>query len=202
MDNKKIIILIIFFSMIFIIGAVFITYNLTKVQYEAEAKINSNQNMEESEWNNLDENIIGNYLVTTSSSDEIKVSPNADITFNIYYKKCGHTVKNKEKVKSNIVNLTKKEIEKEYAGWKVNFFSNNNVELYKEDEYECGEHFLAIEENGKISVYKTSMDGEKEIINNTAIETQYLPGIDRESLKKGVEIIGEENLNIFIENFE
>lgn len=141
-------------------------------------------------------------IVSTSSNNIEKISPNAIIIFNKYYKDCGHTVKTREDVKEELVNCTKEELEKIYSDWNVLRFSKSEVELYKEFDEECDEHYLVKDDEGVISIYKIDENNNLEKIQDTEISTQYLSEIDLISLKEGVSLVGKEELNAYIENFE
>src|SRR5574344_845277 len=77
------------------------------------------------------------YSIKTSNTETIKISPEATMIFDKYYKKCGHTVVVKEKVTQKMVNLTEREFAKIYNDWQLIRFSNNEIELKKEFEGEC-----------------------------------------------------------------
>ena len=148
-----------------------------------------------------DDNVIINNIVTTSSSTE-KISPNAIMIFNEYYKECGHTIKTREDIKEELVNCTKEEVETLCSNWQILRFSTTEIELYKESEGECDEHYLVKDNEGVIIIYKIDKNNSMEVLQNTEISTQYLSDIDLMSLKEGVFLVGKEELNAYIENFE
>lgn len=186
-----------------IIGVMtFIIYNLNKTAPSKESKeqnIQVNQmNMQYLNTNQQEKN----ETIKTSSIEETKISPNAIIIFNKYYKECQHTITKREDITNDMVNLTKSEFQKLYSDWKITSFENNKIELYKEFDGECGEHYLVKENNGYISIYKTDLSGNITLIKNTEISTNCLPDVDIEKLKSGVSLIGKEELNSYLENFE
>ena len=148
------------------------------------------------------ENIINEVVTKVSAANEIKISPNAQITYFKLYKDCGHVVKTKEKVSENMVNLNKSEMENLYSDWQINKFTNNEIELYKEYEGNCNEHYLVKEENEFITIYNIENSGELSLKEQTEISTKYLSTSDVKELKDGVKLYGKENLNAYIENFE
>lgn len=201
MGKKSTIVLLTIISIAIIILAVVIVYNITKVKNNEQADISGSINIEEFASNTIDENAIGNYIVTTNA-DEEKVTPNTKITFYKKYTDCGHTIKEKSTAEASIVNLTEEELRKVYKDWDVIYFSKDLIEVYKEMPGQCGEHYLVKENEGIISVYKVTNNGETILMENTEIEIGYLPDIDRMNLKNGVKIIGKEELNSYLENFE
>lgn len=177
-----------------------IIYNLKSSKVESKQEMLGNIKKEES-INKTYENEVENTIYTSTNAEE-KISPNALIIFEKYYKDCKHTIIKRENVESSMVNMTKEKFEKLYSDWKIVKFSNNEIELYKEFEGECGEHYLVKEKDGFISIYKIGSNGDEILLKDTEISTQYLPDIDVKKLKEGVKLTGKEELNSYIENFE
>ena len=71
-------------------------------------------------------------IITTSYSNT-KISPDAILSFNTYYKGCGHTVKEEKKAEEDIINKTEQDIIEKYIEWDIKKFSTDNVVLYKEN---------------------------------------------------------------------
>lgn len=151
--------------------------------------------------NEINENEIGNYLVSVSQIEK-KVSPTANLIFQTKYQGCGHIINQREKVEGKLVNLTEEEFNDLYANWTVERFGNEEIILYQEVPGECGEHFQVRENNGKVCIYKISPSNDLILEETTQIETKYLPDIDQKNLQNGVTIIGQEALISYIENFE
>lgn len=147
------------------------------------------------------ENIVVEKTVKTNA-EEIKISPNTTITFLKCYKKCGHTVKTKEIVTENMVNLTQEDFSKLYSDWQINKFTNSEIELYKEFDGSCGEHYLVKSLNGFIAIYTIKGDNSIELNETTDIAVKYLALEDMNELENGIILYGKENLNSYIENFE
>ena len=193
---------------IIIIATIFaITIGITVMIYKInQSKISQNYNDEpkiiNSITNNENKNFIDDYATEKTSVTEEKVSPNALIIFNRYYKGCNHTTKRKENVTEKMVNKTKEEIEDMYFDWELIGFKSNEIELYKEFDGECDEHYIVKEDDGIITIFKTDENGNERIVERTEISTNYLPEQDVEVIKNGVSIYGRENLNAYLENFE
>lgn len=147
------------------------------------------------------EEIQENEAIITNSDNE-KISPNCRITFKKYYNKCKDTINEYKTVPQNLVNKTKEELQEEYNDWEIRNFSENEIELYKEYDGECNEHYILKDNNGKISIYKYSENGEEELYENTEIATDYLTPTDKINIKNGLKVNGKEELNEVIESFE
>jgi hypothetical protein len=140
-------------------------------------------------------------VVNTSSADET-VSPNAKIIMTETFERCGHTVTVKEDVPREIVNLTKDKVYMYYKDWNVDEFNKNEIKISRKNKGICNEHYIIGESNGFISISTKNDIGEYIFKGLTDISVQYLPEKDLESLEKGIEIIGKENLNKYLEDFE
>lgn len=144
---------------------------------------------------------IQNKLIETNSQEE-KISPNASITLNKYYTKCGHTSSKYMEVPEELVNKTKAELQEKYAGWEISKFTDSEIVLEKEEPGECGEHFIVREDNGKITIYEVLADGTEREYERTEIATEYLTETDKNNIKKGIIVNGKQDLNQLIEDFE
>ena len=143
------------------------------------------------------------YTTVPTSYDEVKLSPNAILTFLKHYDECGHTLKEKENISAEMANITRNEFSKLYSDWKIKNFSNTEVELYKDFSGNCGEHFVVkSSSDGFVEIYRIKDDGTYELHETTEIAIKYLPNDDRKELENGVILYGKENLNSYIENFE
>ena len=136
------------------------------------------------------------------SETETKVSPNAELVLKNYYNECGNTTDEVREVTNDMVNKKQKEIEELYPDYKIESFDNDKIVLLKEEEGQCDEHYIVKDENSNIVIYKLLVDGTEEIYQNTGISTEYLPETDKISLRDGIKILGRENLNSLIEDFE
>lgn len=133
---------------------------------------------------------------------EEKISPNCFITEKTYYKKCGHTTSEYIELPKELVNKTKQEVQEKYADYEIETFESNNIILYKEQEGECGEHFLVKDNEGTVTIYQILENGTKKEYEATDITTEYLPETDKINMHNGIEVTGKQELNQLIENFE
>ena len=133
---------------------------------------------------------------------ETVVSPNAELTITENFKKCGHTITKKEEVPREIINLNEEKVKEFYSGWNLDSFSSDEIAISKEYNQICGEHYILRESDGYISISAKNDIGEYIFKALTDISVQYLPEADLKNLEKGIEIVGRENLNKFLEDFE
>lgn len=139
-------------------------------------------------------------------SKEDKIGANTQVVLKTSYSLCGHEEEKIEE-KSNVINLKKEELEKIYKGWNITNFSSDEVDLEREVDGICGEHYIITEENGFVVVYKKNVNdttgkvGKEEFIT-TDISVEYLPQEDLDNIRSGEEIYGKENLNRFLEDYE
>ena len=197
------------FIIIAIFGGIVVSLYMMKISGNKESKVEKNQNFEVSdkitdecveEYNNLE--IAKEEVEETTSKEEEKISPNAIIIFEKYYKECEHTTSRYEEVSSNLVNATKSQIEETYKGWNIKEFSKDKIVLYQEKEGQCGEHYMLRSVDGKINIYKLDEIGNEELLDETDIATEYLTEMDMIDIENGLIVYGKENLNQLLEDFE
>lgn len=140
-------------------------------------------------------------IITTSYSNT-KISPDAILSFNTYYKGCGHTVKEEKKAEEDIINKTEQDIIEKYIEWDIKKFSTDNVVLYKEVEGSCDNDYIIKEKDGNIVIFKLDNKDREILYDVTSIEVQYLPETDLKQLKDGIKVNGLEKVNQIIEDFE
>ena len=149
----------------------------------------------------LAEEEIQNEVLDTSVSEKL-VSPNAQVVITQNYKKCGHASTTTEIVPREIVNLNEEKVREYYSEWEVEQFSTDEIKISKVNSGICKEHYIIRESDGFLSINCKNDIGEYIFKGLTDISVQYLPEEDLERLHKGIEIVGRENLNKFLEDFE
>lgn len=145
---------------------------------------------------------IENQIVVETSSNEEKTSPNATITFETYFNKCGHSYINKEKIKNDEVNKTKEEFEKLYTKWQIKEFNSGDIKLYREENGICDNHYMIREKDGHITIFSIDKDGNEKLKKETDITTQYLPERDNELLQNGIKVNSEKELEEVLSDYE
>lgn len=137
-----------------------------------------------------------------TASQEVRVNPTARIKMRQYYKKCGHTTENDFSVPEDIINMNKKQVENYYFGWNVESFSSSEIVVSKVNSGICDEHYIIKDVDGLVNVYYIDDSSNESLVYSTEIETKYLPKEDSEKLKKGISIVGKENLSSLLEDYE
>ena len=105
---------------------------------------------------------IKNETIVTDTNDE-KISPNASIVFKRYYSGCGHEMSSYVEVTEDLVNKTREEIKEKYKDWEIEKFSSSEIVLNKNENGNCGEHFVVREEGGRIIIFQIKDDTKEEI---------------------------------------
>lgn len=152
--------------------------------------------------NSENNNNIENSVIVKTSSGEEKTTPNTIIIFESYYSKCGHSKIRSEKISNEYVNKTEEEIQKIYSDWEIKSFSSDRIELYKNENSLCGNHYIVKEENGYVTVYNINKDGQEVLSDKTDISTQYLPKDDNDLLKNGIKANSASQLEQILADFE
>lgn len=163
--------------------------------------VNSQRLAEIEESDNTSSQIELNETVTTSSSD-MKISPNAIVIKKIYYKSCDHLIRENIDIPANLINQSEEEVENYYSDWKVEECSANEIVIYKEVKGICNEHYVIKDHNGVLGIYTENDENVQEWKEDTEIETQYLPEKDIEEFRVGVSVFGKTNLYSFLEDYE
>ena len=152
--------------------------------------------------NNENSNDVENSVILKTSSGEEKTTPNTLIIFESYYSKCGHSKIRSEKIANEYVNKTKEEMQKIYSDWEIRSFSSDRIELFKNENSLCGNHYIVREENGYVTVYNINKDGQEVLSDKTDISTKYLPKDDNDLLKKGIKANSTSQLEQILADFE
>lgn len=198
--NKTILTMI---SIIVVIAAIITAVAIFKPK---ESEIPQNISTKVSDENILDDcteeyQEMQNEIIKTNAEEE-KISPNASITLKKTYKKCGHTTSKYQEISEELVNKTEEELQEIYEGWTIEKFSDTQIVLSKQEEGECGEHYIVKDHEGKVTIYEVLEDGSQKEYEVTDISTEYLTETDKMNMENGIEVNGKQNLNQLIEDFE
>ena len=170
--------------------------------YIYKTKIAQQQNIA---TNTLEENLIKeerNITIEQVNTQEEKVTPNTQFVLQKHYETCGHTTINYVEIPSKIVNMTKDELQKEYASWEIKQFGAEEVILAKQEDGTCDQHYILREKDGYIAVYWVNKDGKESLKEVTGIATEYLTQNDLMEIEEGICVYGLQELNSKIEDYE
>ena len=169
---------------------------------------NYNNNTESYNTKNLNESLeytnnIEISSITTSGAEEEKTTPNTLIIYKTYYTKCKHYVQEYEEIDFSLVNCNEEEFKENMRGkWDVEKFSSEEIEVSKEIEDFCNQHYKLKLENDVVVIYTIDENGIETEYEVTNITTEYLTQEDILRLKTGILIYGKENLTSTIEDYE
>ena len=187
---------IIIFAVLVVIGIIIYKNTNTNLGMKVEDELAK-------DINKIEENLINsNIELVTTASEEEKTSPTCWFIFKTYYTKCEHITIEKDQVQEVMVNKTKEELEKIYRNWNIVTFRSDEVLFYKELEEICDEHYMLKELDGYIAIYTLDEQDNPTLKEMTAIVTAYLPEEDVQRLKEGIKLIGKEELNQALEDYE
>lgn len=197
--NKFIIILL---SVVVIIASIITAVVIYNGEDEEQAKV-SIKNIEENTTNTLNNTINSdNQNVIETNVKEVRISPNAFITFKEIYEGCGHTKVDFVEVPQDFVNLSEDELKDKYSDWNIEKFTDTDIVLSKEFNGSCDEHFIVKDVNGVVTVFRIKEDNTEEEYQVTDIATEYLTDTDKLEMEKGIRVNGKQNLNQLIEDYE
>lgn len=148
-----------------------------------------------------EENIEITSLEVTSKEEE-KTTPNSLMVYKIYYTKCKHYIQEYEDIDTSLVNLNEEELKEKCRQWDIEKFSAEEIELSKEIEEFCNQHYKLILENKVIVIYNVDENGVETEYEQTEITTEYLTSEDILKLTTGIYVYGKENLTSTIEDYE
>lgn len=143
-----------------------------------------------------------NKTTISASSQKVKAAPNTVVTYETYYKKCGHLIVEKKAIEAQEVNETEDYFKNKYSDWTIKKFTSNEIELYKEINDICNKHYVLHDSNGYIAIYTIDGNGKENLKENTGISTKYLPNEDITLLEKGVKANGDNELAEKLSDFE
>ena len=183
-----------------ILSIIFISYISVKNNEQESKKIAEKVTDECTEdWEEYTASLVRS---AQANSKENVVSPNTKMVFKEYYKSCGHEEVIEQEVSEEVVNMYEEQIKEKYSDYQIQEFSKDQISLYKEKEGLCDKHYLLIEEEGYLAIYKLENSGEKELMSKTNISSEYLTDVDNIQLKQGIYVYGLDELNKALEDFE
>lgn len=150
---------------------------------------------------NQNEKQIENEVISTSIA-ETKLSPNCTITEKQYFKGCDHFIKEIKEIPEEWINFTEEQVKEQYADWKIESLTNNEIIVSQEKEGYCGMHYIVKEHGEVLGIYTTDETGEETWKEDTDIATRYLTEEDLIKVQEGIKAIGDDQLHSVLEDFE
>ena len=199
MSKSRYTYIVIGICMVIMIGCIIIScISIKNVKENGETKTSKITDECTEEW----EEYRNSFNTTEVNSNEKVVLPESKIIFKDYYKSCGHIEIIEEMASEKIVNMNEKELEKQYSDYDIKEFSKKEIILYRELDGLCDKHYLLVEEEGYVAIYKLQNNGDRVLIAKTNISSEYLTEADNVQLKQGIYVYGIEELNRTLEDFE
>lgn len=137
-----------------------------------------------------------------TNSEEEKVGPNTNLKLKKIYTDCKHIINETVELPPEIINMNKDELESEYKDWKLEEFSQEEIVLSREYSGICNEHYIVRIVGEVLGIYTLDEESKAVLKEKTEIYVNYLPQNDILRLKEGIEVIGKENLNSLLEDYE
>lgn len=137
----------------------------------------------------------------TVSLDEIKLSPNAQMTIKKKFKLCGHTNTNQMQIPIEMVNYTETEVKQKYTGWVIEKFAQDELVLSKEIEANCDSHYVLKIDDQKLKIYNEITADKSNFVEEVDIDVNLIPSVEINDLQDGIRVYGEDELNSLIENY-
>ena len=148
-------------------------------------------------------NTVNVAVSTSANTSEIKISPECKLDFKTLYTVCNHTIETSEQVSNDLVNLGEDECKAKYPDWQIQNFTSDKIDLYREVNDYCHQHYMLKDDNGYIGIYNLDQNDNVTGLNKmTDISTEYLTDTDVLGLQKGIRVYTDVNLNKMLEDFQ
>lgn len=131
-----------------------------------------------------------------------KTTPNTLMIYRTYYTRCRHYVQEYKNIDILFVNLTEEELSEKCKKWDIDKFSVEEIEMSREEEGFCGEHYKIKLKDNIIVIYNIDENGVETEYEHTGITNEYLTQEDILKLTSGIYIYGRENLTNILEDYE
>ena len=192
--NKKIAITISIISIV-LLGAIF-----GYIMFDSQPEVNEDTMLDNENVLAIENN--QEISAVQTAVEEVRTTPNTLVIYKTYYTVCKHYIQRYEDIDISLVNLTEKEFKEKNREWSIEKFSAEEIELSKEEEAFCNEHYKLKLENNVIVIYKIDEAGKETEYEQTGITTEYLTNEDILKLTTGIEVYGKENLTSTMEDYE
>ena len=146
-------------------------------------------------------------LLKEVNAETDKVSFDAEILVTETFDECMHYDEYNIKLDDRVINLNEEEVKKyfEEKGYDIRNFNSKKIELLKNNEGICENHYVIKSDNDSdvfLNIYKKDEEGELEFYKQTDIAKEFLTDMDKELFESGVEVLGIENIEKVLEDYE
>lgn len=129
------------------------------------------------------------------------LTPNTQLIFKTYFSSCKHTAEKAVQAANDEVNMNEEQLKEKYIGWEVTGFSPPIVELSRNIETYCPNHYIISVDNGFIAIFVYDGDGNKILQEKTDISLATLTPEDQQALRYGIVVDTEDQKEQTLEGF-
>lgn len=137
----------------------------------------------------------------TVSSQEDYMAPNTQLIFKTYFNSCGHTVEKAVQASKDEINMTEIQLKEKYIDWEITAFSPPIVEVSRNIDTYCPNHYIIGEEDGYITIFVYNENGQKLVQEKTDISLATLTPEDQQALRGGIVVDTENQKEQTLEGF-
>lgn len=138
---------------------------------------------------------------TVAIIENNKIIPSTKMIYKYYYTEDNITQIVEDVPAYFLINLTKKDLEENFSEWQIEEFSSEEVVLKKIIEGQSTQHYIIKDYDGYLAIYYNTPLLENILKDITDIPIDSLSKDEQDNIINGLEIDGEENLRILIENY-
>jgi len=131
-----------------------------------------------------------------------RITPSTKLVYEYYYEDDGQVKVEEEVPPYFLIDMTRKDLEENYPDWQLKSFSQAEVVMRKNISGKSKERYIIKEYDGYVAVFfEEPVDGVS-LRELTDTPVSSLSAEDREKLKTGINVIGEEALMNALEDYE
>lgn len=135
------------------------------------------------------------------AKNEVTIKKEGKIIYQYYYTVDAITKEEEEPVPDFLEGLNREQLESIYTGWQIVYFSPEKVILRCSVKGKSSEVFLLKEYEGYLAVFVEDLDKKMRLKEITQVPLSVLPDPERQELKEGIYVLGEENLVRLLSDF-
>ena len=187
-----------------LVGCIFVSI-ISGILIGIIVHFNSNRVLEEATLKEVENanNLVEKYEnIIETGTLKVKTSPNTKIVYETLYLECNHLESKEENIDAGDVNQDENYFLNKYIDWDVKSFSDERVELYKQQVGICDKHYVVKKMDNYIAVYTLDSEGNQNLKEITDILTVYLPQEDVDLLEKGINVCGDNELAKLLGDYE
>ncbi|MDD4843653.1 MAG: hypothetical protein PHU31_04905 [Anaerotignum sp.] len=132
---------------------------------------------------------------------EVTVKKDGKIIYQYYYTKDAMTKEVEEPVPDFLEGLSREQMQSIYNGWQIVYFSPEKVILRCSVEGKSSEVYLLKEYEGYLAVFMEDIHKKMRLKELTQVPISVLPEPERQELREGIYVLGEENLVRLLSDF-